>query len=111
MFFGQVFMPKAMYDSLTSPHPDARFEALLQHELTHLRRSKSIGTWRWHGKYAISRHFRFEEEVQAYKEQFVHLRRHGIEPDVTDIAHKLSGKLYLWPVDYKEALSALKKLE
>lgn len=105
-----IFLPEAIYINLISPTPKPLSVAILLHEKIHLERQKRKGILLWIFLYIISPKFRFNEELLAFKEQIIYLKKHDITLDLETRAQRLSSWLYLWCISYKKALLELKKL-
>lgn len=105
-----IFLPEDVYINLISPTPKPLSIAIFLHEKVHLERQKRKGILLWIILYIISPKFRFNEELLAFKEQIIYLKKHGLILDLEMRAKRLSSWLYLWCVSYEEALLELKNL-
>ncbi len=98
-----IFLPRAIYNNLQSPHPNQQYVALLIHEEIHRKRQKEIGWVIFNIKYLTSPKFRFNEELLAIKEAIKYLKKHSIPFDFEKNAQSLSGWLYFWPISKYDA--------
>lgn len=105
-----VYLPQEVYDNLKSGNPKPKWVAVLKHEEEHLRRENEMGPVIFGLKYLFSGRFRFDEELIAIKAGMKYLESVGETFDTARSAGFLSSWLYLWPVSYKEAKTALDKL-
>lgn len=105
--YPHVYVGRELYANLVSDEPDQSNVALVLHEQEHIKRIKEAGAFKWYGRYVFSRTFRLEEELEATKSQFVHLKSYGIQADLEHRAKVLSSGLYLWPTNYEHAYMRL----
>ena len=89
---------------------------LMVHELVHVRQHREYpgGPDMWWERYLEDPKFRYDQELQAYREQWQWVKanikdRNEQVRHVTHYAQCLSGEMYGSVVPYKEALEAIKK--
>lgn len=78
-----------------------RDTALIEHERVHLQEQEEMGRWRWFARYLLSRQFRLDAEVRAYRRQ---IAAHGT---TVDRAANMLVKHYLLNIDKQEATRLL----
>lgn len=81
---------------------------LLVHEQTHKEQQERIGVAEWWNLYLHNTQFRFEQEVEAYRNQWRVVKSHGkdrnkLEDYLRQIATSLASPLYGSMVTYSEA--------
>lgn len=101
--FRRIYLPKETFEDLKSKSPNHQNTAVLIHEEIHLRRVRNTNLIIYIFKFLVSRKFRLEAELEAYKEQFKYLKRHGLKYDLEKVAKDLSGKKYFWLTSYENA--------
>lgn len=124
-----VHTPPPNYKEIREHFPDADYEKgvlftygdtcyckeitpdLIAHEETHTRQQNNPEEW-W-ARYFIDPVFRFEQEAEAYRNQYVFLQktiknRSKLFRYLHQIATVLSGKLYGNCASYSEALKKVK---
>ena len=102
-----VYVGKTLYENLTSHEPDQAGIALVLHEQEHLKRIGEMGVFKWYGRYFFSHTFRLDEEIEATKPQFSHLKQNCKSVDLDHRAKILSGPVYLWSTNYQHAYALL----
>lgn len=82
------------------------------HEMVHQRQQREIGIEEWWRRFYVDTQFRYEQELEAYREQYQWMRER--EPDRNKIsvygmrlASYLSGKMYGSIVSQHEAFVAI----
>lgn len=108
--YPNVYLPKTIYTDVHSDKPNPYNICLVLHEQEHIKRIKREGIFKWYTKYLFSRKFRFEEELAATKPQLAFIKSKGLTFDLQRKARLLSGWLYLWSVNYDNALKRLKEI-
>lgn len=88
---------------------------LWEHEITHCKQQgyNSISAMRWWQKYIVDKKFRFEQELEAYRNQYRYAKKHYSRNEafklLRRIAGDLSGPLYNNLVSYQEAYDLIQK--
>lgn len=108
--YPNVYLPKFVYDNLKSKHPSILYEALLIHELEHLKRQKKHGFLKWGIKYVLLSKFRYEEEIAADIPRLKYLHKKNADPQISKRSKQLSGWIYFWQVSYEEAKNRLENI-
>lgn len=101
-----LLSPK-LYSDLFSDNPGVLVVGIVIHELEHIKRAREIGYWKYQLLYKVNPKFRYNEELECHKPQFVYYKKEGYDFDLNERARILSGSLYLWPVNYEKALKDL----
>lgn len=88
-------------------------EDLIQHELTHVRQQTAIGKEKWWDEYFSDDHFRYTQELEAYRAQYKWVRDNvkdrNIQARLLDsYARLLSGEMYGNIMTWNEAVSVIK---
>ena len=85
-------------------------EALLVHEYVHLEQQRLQGKI-WYVKYVLSKSFRYKQEIFAYKEELKYRISIGENKQelLETFAEFLSGKMYLYMIDFLTAYKDLEK--
>jgi len=109
-FFSTIYLPRELYNKLTSPNPDLFSKSVLLHERTHLLELYEYGSLKWYLRYLLSRQFRFSAELRAIEVQMNYLAAHGGNYDLEWKADQLSNSTYVWAAAYTEAKSTLTKM-
>lgn len=97
-FFGRVYFPPGVRERLEREDPQ-RLADILDHEMIHVARQHARGMVRWHVLYALSRRFRWQEEMAAYHSSLKRAKARGAVPSEEDrerLAAALSGWKYLF---------------
>ena len=63
--YPNIYLPKAWYEDITSPHPKPMYIAVLEHEKLHINRQKELGMLKFGLLYFLNPKFRFDEEFDA----------------------------------------------
>lgn len=106
----QIYVSQKVYNDLRTKNPDTFCIAILEHEMTHLKRKRQFGKWRYGLKFWLSGKFRLQEELMADKAMMLYLRRKRLSFPIKKRAKKLSSKLYLWMISYPEAKRRLTRM-
>ena len=102
----RIYLNEQILNDLKGDKPSHHSISILIHEREHLRRKglkNSIN-------YVLFRRHRLSEELRAYKKQFAYLKSKGEKYDLENVAKKLSGPLYLFATNYKNAKKLLENL-
>lgn len=86
-------------DKFKKPEYERRYNSIMVHEMVHWNRQKdSKSLILWYLSYVFSRGFRLDEELRAYKEEF-------LAGGVTEhyCAESLSSRLYFKMISYDRA--------
>ena len=86
---------------------------LIVHERTHIKQQKEYGVKEWWDRYFEDEKFRFEQEVEAYQNQYKHFNETCMSSNKIDellrlCALCLSGSMYGNLCGYGEALKLIK---
>lgn len=101
--WGTIYLPKRLRERLAGT---ARLDDILDHEAIHVARQHARGMARWHLRYALSRRFRWREEMAAYHSSLGRLRARGETLGAAErvrLAAALAGPKYLFMTTKKEA--------
>jgi len=104
-FWGAVYFPPGLRERLERDEPE-RLRDLLDHEMIHVARQHGRGMAAWHVGYALSRAFRWREEMAAYHSSLGRLRARGETLDAAArerLAGELSGGKYLFMTSRERA--------
>lgn len=99
-------------DTIYNPHKGALDRALLVHEVTHMKQQQDTPVAWWH-KYLQDEHFRYEQELEAYKNQYIVYTqeikdKNALFRALYSLATDLSGPMYGNVVSKQRALSLIK---
>lgn len=83
---------------------------IIIHEIEHLKRSKTLGYLKYQILYRLNPKFRYREELECHKPQFKYYIKNNYSFNLKARAKTLSGRLYLWPVDFDTAQKDLRDL-
>lgn len=108
--YPNIYLPRAMYENLSSSEPGVPETAVLLHEKTHIERQKKAGVFLWHIKYIFSRSFRLHEELAGIKVEMNHLKENGRMYNFHRKALQFSSGMYLWVLPYEKSMNVLKEL-
>jgi len=108
--YPNIYLPKSVYENLTSSSPKTEYLAVLEHEKVHIKSQKRLGLIKSFFMYLFNSNFRFEEELAAYKVQIKILKQNKQKFHLNKIAKHLSGPMYLWSTSYKNALERLQNI-
>lgn len=102
--FKNVFIKKSTWEKMD----EAQKEAMMIHENIHLKQQKKYGM-KWYVKYATSKKFRFEQELEAYGIEGKHYVANGADADFIAkmLARNLSSGTYANMVEYDVAYDKL----
>jgi hypothetical protein len=106
-FWGTVYLPEGLGERLAGTEELAD---VLDHEAIHVARQHARGMARWHLRYALSRRFRWREEMAAYHSSLGRLRARGATLDAAArerLAAALAGPKYLFMTTRAEARAFL----
>jgi len=106
----KIYVSEKVYNSLKTKNPEPLHIAVLEHEITHLKRKKQIGKLRYSLKFWLSRKFRLQEELMADRAMMLYLKKRNSSFPIEKRARKLSSRLYLWMISYREAKKKLTKM-
>jgi hypothetical protein len=104
-FLGRAYFPPGMHERLAKEDPE-RLADILDHEMIHVARQRGRGMIAWHVLYALSRDFRWQEEMAAYHSSLRRLRARGADLDEAArerLARDLSGWKYLFMTSRERA--------
>ena len=85
-----------------------------QHEMVHQKQQSGYSsTDMWYNMYITDSKFRLEQEIEAYGEQFLFAKNHGIRGTMLEwlkdkLARELSGGAYGNIISYGEAVSKIR---
>lgn len=83
---------------------------LMKHEETHVRQQRAMGVEAWWERFLIDPEFRFEQELEAYREQYRSMAALPLGMRVaylTHISKALAGEIYGNLMTWPEALEAI----
>ena len=100
-------------DTLYSPAGGDINKPLMAHENTHSRQQEEMGVSEWWDKYIEDKNFRIEQEVEAYKNQYVEYCKNKKNMAkrvmfLNDLAQDLSSSIYGNVVGFDEAIKLIK---
>lgn len=83
------------------------------HEKVHIKQQKAMGVIEWWDKYLGDPQFRFDQELEAYQEQWRFIKKNVKSRNdqfnfLKQIARDLSGPMYGGLLSYQEALKKIK---
>lgn len=99
-------------DKLYAPGSPPIDVHLLRHEETHERQQSAMGVEAWWDRYLSDANFRYEQELEAYRNQYrsmATLPLHHRLGYLSHMAKSLAGKMYGEIVNYDEAKDAITK--
>lgn len=105
--YGRIYIKKSAWDKMSTLHKSALFI----HETTHILQQKKYGL-KWYVKYALSKKFRLEQELEGYGNAMKFMI--NIYPDMKKqlllhYAERLSGKIYLYMTSFTKASNMLEE--
>ena len=103
--FGRIYLRDAVWEDYQSGNPKPETLATIKHEQTHIDRGLRV-----FARYWLDRHFRFQEELAATREEMKVLRKHAKPFDIDKRARDWSGAWYLWCTKYDTAKQKLEKM-
>ena len=105
-----IFLPKIVYDNLTSDRPNPKYIALLTHEQTHYERQQTVGAFLYALKYLLSQRFRQREELLGVTAAISYLKQNNISVDLDNLQILDAEYLFLWPISKHYNVRELKNL-
>jgi len=109
-YHSQIYVSPKVYNYLITNSPDPLSIALLEHEITHLKRKRQLGESNHSRKYLLSRSFRFQEELIADRAMMLYLKKRNLPFPIEKRAKKISSVLYFSMISYSEAKLKLTKM-
>lgn len=108
--YPHLYFPKDLFASLATDNPTPQAYGVYLHELTHLRREKTHGPFRWNIQYIVSQKFRLQEELAAIQVQMKYLKSENLEYNIERQARRFSSSIYLWMTTHENAKAILHDL-
>lgn len=105
----RIYLPKETFENLRSKSPNHQNIAVLRHEESHLQNSKKENLMIYLFKFLLSREFRLEGEIEAYKEQFKYLKKYNLSYDLDHVARVMSSRKILGYASYKDLIVIMNK--
>lgn len=106
----KIYVNKKIFKQIKNNDLSVKNKAILEHEITHIKRFRKFGLWEVEIRYWLDKNFRYEEEIAAIENQMKVIKKHGKKYDFEKTAKSLSGFGYLWCVNYNKALKDLKNI-
>ncbi|TSC88445.1 MAG: Uncharacterized protein G01um101416_113 [Microgenomates group bacterium Gr01-1014_16] len=109
-FLGKIYLRRDIYQDFQNPNPKPITISLLEHEITHIKRSSSYGNIKYPLNYWCSNTFRLNEELAAIKAEMKVRKIHGEKFEIEKRAKYLSSYYYLWCIKFNTAKKELTKI-
>lgn len=108
--YSKIILREDIFNNLFSKNPDPSNVAMMEHEITHIKRQEKIGIWKFQTKYNLFPKFRLQEELEADKARIKYLKEHNLPNEFDARAKQLSSWGYYWMIKEKDAKKALEKI-
>lgn len=105
----KIYLREEIFEDLKKANPNHQNIAILMHEEVHFNNSKDVNLIKYLLKFLVSRKFRLNGELEAYKEQFKYLKNHNLNYDLDYLAKAMSSKRFLRVGSYEELKTIMNK--
>lgn len=108
--YPRIILREDIFNNLFSKNPDPYVLAIMEHEITHIKRQEKMGRWKFRIKYSLFPKFRLQEELEGDRARFKYLKENGLKFDFDARAKQLASWGYFWMISESEAKKALKRI-